>query len=225
MKSISQALTMGLIQRKVPFFANDNISKDCGPQAIAGIQLDVEKACENLLKALVIDTKNDHNTKETAKRMAKMFVREVFRGRYEPMPPLKSFPNVKAVDEIYLVGPITIRSGCSHHMVPIMGKAWIGVIPGERLIGLSKFNRLTDWVFARPQIQEEATQMLADIISDEIAPKGLAIIVEAQHLCMTWRGVRESETTMTTSVMRGALREDAQARNEFLNLVRLKSAC
>ena len=182
-----------------------------------------EKACESLLDALLIDWRNDHNTKDTPRRMAKMYITEVFKGRYDPMPEMRSFPNVKNVDQIYTIGPATIRSTCSHHMVPIMGQAWIGVLPETvegRVLGLSKFVRLAEWVFARPQIQEEATEMLSDTIWEALQPRGLAIVVRAAHMCMTWRGVRETETTMVTSSMRGAFKEDAKAREEFFNLIK-----
>ena len=209
----------------VPFAANDNIADRLQPGDLDKIQKDVEEACHGLLRALVIDTPSDPNTKETAKRMAKMFVREVFRGRYEQMPALKDFPNQKGLDEVYLVGPVTVRSACSHHFVPIVGKVWFGVIPGERVIGLSKFARLADWIFRRPQIQEESTIQLADIIEETIKPKALAVVVEAEHLCMTWRGVEDSGSKMTTSVMRGGFLDNPTARGEFLQLLSRKQAC
>ena len=202
-----------------PFAANDNIASRLEPGDLDAIQKDVEEACHGLLRALVIDTSSDPNTKETAKRMAKMFVREVFRGRYEQMPALKDFPNQKNLDEVYLVGPVTVRSACSHHFVPIVGRCWFGVIPGERVIGLSKFARLADWIFRRPQIQEESTIQLADIIEQTIKPKALALVVEAEHLCMTWRGVEDTGSKMTTSVMRGLFRDQPDARAEFLRLL------
>jgi GTP cyclohydrolase I len=135
------------------------------------------------------------------------------------MPSVTDFPNAKHLDEIYTIGPITVRSGCSHHMVPIMGKAWVGVLPSERVIGISKFIRLVEWIMARPQIQEEATVQVADLIEQLINPKGLAIVVRAQHQCMTWRGVRETDTSMTTSVMRGVFLTNPAARSEFLKLI------
>lgn len=203
------------------FAANDNIASELLEGELAKIQSDVEEACHALLRALVIDTKTDHNTQETAKRMAKMYVQEVFAGRYLPMPPLKDFPNAKNLDAIYVVGPVTVRSACSHHLVPIIGKCWLGILPGERVIGLSKFARLADWIFRRPQIQEESTVQLAELLMKTIRPKGLAIVVKAQHMCMSWRGVEEPETMMTTSVMKGVFLEDLAARAEFMQLAGL----
>lgn len=202
------------------FFANDNISEFLNPEDITNLQSEVEEKMQAVLGALVIDTENDHNTNETAKRIAKMFMREVFAGRYDPMPKVTDFPNAKHLDEIYTLGPITVRSACSHHMVPITGRLWIGVLPSDRVIGISKFVRLANWVMARPQIQEEATVQLADIIESMINPKGLAVVVEATHQCMTWRGVRESDTKMTTSVMRGVFLDKPECRSEFFRLIK-----
>lgn len=205
---------------KGSFFANDNISQYLDKNDKEKIKKNVEKAMEKVLEALVIDTENDHNTKETAKRVAKMYVDEVFKGRYDEVPKITDFPNAKDLDQIYTIGPIAVRSACSHHLVPITGHAWIGVIPSNRVIGISKFNRLTEWIMARPQIQEEATVQLADEIERKINPIALAVVVKATHQCMTWRGVRDNGVSMTTSVMRGAFKDDEAARNEFLNIIK-----
>lgn len=185
----------------------------------------VEQACQALLDALLIDTEHDHNTKETAKRMAKMYVCEVFNGRYEPKPELKVFPNVKNLDQTYTLGPIDIRSYCSHHFVPIIGHAWVGILPESysndgMLLGLSKLSRYANWIFKRPQIQEEATEMLCDAIQKAIKPKGMAVTVRARHLCMTHRGVKEHNTTMVTSALRGAIKDDGICRAEYFNLIK-----
>jgi GTP cyclohydrolase IA len=117
------------------------------------------------------------------------------------------------------IGPVEVRSCCAHHLCPIQGSAWCGVIPGDRLIGLSNFSRLAVWVLARPQIQEEAVVQLADEVEMAIRPRGLAIVIKARHSCMAWRGIRDNGTTMTTSVMRGLLRERPEARAEFFSMV------
>jgi GTP cyclohydrolase I len=186
----------------------------------ADIKDDVALAIESLLVALRIDYENDHNTEGTPERVARMYVDEVFKGRFHPPPKITDFPNAKALDTLYTIGPITVRSACSHHLVPILGRAWIGVIPGERVIGISKFHRLTEWVMSRPQIQEEATVQLADEIETRVRPLALAVVVKAQHLCMSWRGVREPGVEMATSVMRGIFKEDAKARAEFMSVIR-----
>lgn len=219
--SVSQLLATSLRHAGVSFKANDNISEHLDSEMLVDIEANVSEKVQALLEALVIDTDNDHNTQETAKRVAKMFIQEVYKGRYTPAPKITDFPNAKNLDEMYVTGPITVRSACSHHLVPIVGRCWIGIIPGDRVIGLSKFNRIVEWFASRPQIQEELTVQIADYIEQTIQPRGLAIIIEATHMCMTWRGVRESQgAAMTTSVMRGIMREDIAARNEFLALVK-----
>ena len=202
------------------FHANDNISRFIQNGELDLLQVEVEAKIKEVLEALVIDVENDHNTKETAKRVAKMYLKEVFAGRYTEPPKITEFPNAKKLDQIYTLGPITIRSACSHHLVPITGKCWIGILPSDRVIGISKFVRLANWIMSRPQIQEEATVQLADIIERLIEPLGLAVVVEATHQCMTWRGVKESETKMSTSVMRGAFREEPETRAEFFRLIK-----
>ena len=218
--SASESIKARIVQGNGTYFANDNISDFLIDGDLDRLQTELEEKMLDVLKTLVIDVENDHNTQETAKRVAKMYLREVFAGRYDKMPKVTEFPNAKDLDQIYTLGPITVRSACSHHLVPITGRAWIGVLPSDRVIGISKFVRLANWVMARPQIQEEATVQLADLVEQMIKPKGLAVVVEATHQCMTWRGVRESETKMTTSVMRGAFLNDSTARAEFFRLIK-----
>jgi GTP cyclohydrolase I len=115
-----------------------------------------------------------------------------------------------------------VRSACSHHLVPILGRCWVGIKPSDRVIGLSKFVRLAEWVFSRPHIQEEAVMILADEIERLVKPVGLIVIVKAQHYCMKWRGVREPETSMVTSVVRGEFRDKPHMKAEFLQLIELE---
>ena len=139
------------------FHANDNIADFVEPEEMDLLLDEVADKMKSLLESLVIDTESDHNTQDTARRVAKMYLTEVFRGRYVQAPAITEFPNVSHLNELMLVGPLTVRSACSHHFCPIVGKVWIGVMPNEHsnLIGLSKYARLTDWVMSRPQIQEE----------------------------------------------------------------------
>ena len=177
-----------------------------------------------MLKTLLIDVYNDHNTQETAERVSRMYINEVFKGRYHPQPKVTNFPNDRNLDEIYTLGPITVRSACSHHFVPSLGDFWIGIKPGEKVIGISKFARVADWVFSRPHIQEEAVMILADEIERLCEPKGLAILVKAKHYCMKWRGVKEPSTSMINSVVRGDFRYDASLKQEFFELVKQQSS-
>tara|TARA_B100000424_G_scaffold100768_2_gene75618 strand:+ start:220 stop:885 length:666 start_codon:yes stop_codon:yes gene_type:complete len=207
-------------QKKIRSFCNDNISKVINEKDINQIQEDVQKHFQKVLDSLRIDTKNDHNTKDTAKRVAKMFVRETFYGRYTKKPRVTAFPNANSYDELYITGPISIRSTCAHHFQPIVGNCWIGVFPGKNVIGLSKFNRLVDWIVRRPQIQEEMTVQIADLIEKETKAAGVAVIVKAEHMCLTHRGVKEHESDMTTSVIRGVFKENPILKSEFLQLLK-----
>lgn len=150
-----------------------------------------------------------------------MYLTEVFKGRYVPQPEVTAFPNAEHLNELMIVGPITVRSACSHHLCPVIGKVWIGVLPNKNtnVIGLSKYARLVDWVLGRPQIQEEAIVQLADLIMKKTQPDGLAVVLEASHFCMSWRGVREMDSKMLNSVMRGEFLSDPNLRREFLSLI------
>jgi GTP cyclohydrolase I len=203
------------------FHANDNIHDCIEPGELDALQDEVAARMRGVLEALVIDIESDHNTQDTARRVAKMYVREVFGGRYVPMPSVTEFPNVSLLNELMIVGPVTVRSACSHHFCPIMGRVWVGVMPNEQsaLIGLSKYARLVEWVMARPQIQEEAIAQLADLLQEKMQPDGLAIVMEADHFCMQWRGVRDANSRMTNSIMRGSFLKDANLRREFLSLM------
>ncbi len=156
----------GCASARERFHANDNIAAFIEPGELPQLQREVEAKLVEVLDSLVIDTESDHNTRETARRVAKMYLTEVFRGRYHAMPPITEFPNVERLNELMIVGPITVRSACSHHLCPIIGKLWVGVLPNEHsnLIGLSKYARIADWVMSRPQIQEEAVTRLADLL-------------------------------------------------------------
>ena len=203
------------------FNANDNISDFIQPGELDLLLDEVEEKMKAVLCSLVIDTENDHNTDDTARRVAKMYIREVFQGRYVPAPAITEFPNAEYLNELMIVGPITVRSACSHHFCPIMGQIWIGVLPNEHtnVIGLSKYARLAEWVMGRPQIQEEAVVQLADLIQQKTQPDGLAIVMEASHFCMSWRGVKDVDSKMINSVMRGSFLKDANLRREFLSLI------
>jgi GTP cyclohydrolase IA len=203
------------------FHANDNISAFVREGELDEIKAEVQRRMQDVLIALVIDTQGDHNTQGTARRMAKMYVDEIFRGRYQPMPPITEFPNAARLNELMIVGPIRVRSVCSHHLCPIIGRAWIGLLPNEHsnLIGLSKYTRIVEWIMSRPQIQEEAVVQLANVLQQRVQPDGLAIVVQADHFCMQWRGVKDDQSAMVNSVMRGAFLEDATLRREFLSLL------
>jgi len=217
----SERIRYRLVAAGCRHHANDNIAAFIEPGELEEVQAEVQAKLQEVLRALVIDTDSDHNTQDTAKRVAKMFVREVFAGRYKAAPEVTEFPNVERLNELMIVGPIKVRSACSHHLCPILGRVWIGLLPNEHsnLIGLSKYVRLTDWIMSRPQIQEEAVTMLANELQERVQPDGLGVVMEADHFCMHWRGVKDSESKMVNSVMRGAFLKDPNLRREFLSLL------
>jgi GTP cyclohydrolase I len=222
---VSVKIRERLLAARKRFYANDNIAPYIEPGELEQLLDEVEHKMQHVLDSLVIDTENDHNTDNTARRVAKMYVNEVFRGRYVHAPTITEFPNAEHLNELMIVGPITVRSACSHHFCPVIGKIWIGVMPNEHtnVIGLSKYARLAEWIMGRPQIQEEAVVQLADLIQEKTQPDGLAIVMEASHYCMAWRGVKDMDSKMINSVMRGVFLKDPNLRREFLSLIPRRS--
>ena len=218
---VSVKIRERLLAARKRFNANDNISEFIEPGELEKLLDEVTQKMEGVLDSLVIDTARDHNTKDTARRVAKMYVNEVFKGRYVKPPAITEFPNAERLNELMIVGPITVRSACSHHFCPVIGTLWIGVLPNEHtnVIGLSKYARVAEWIMGRPQIQEEAVVQLADLIQNKTKPDGLAIVMEATHYCVAWRGVKDLDSKMINSVMRGVFLKDANLRREFLSLI------
>jgi len=218
---VSQVIRKRVQAANKRFFANDNIAEFIQPGEREKLLEEVEKKVLSLLESLVIDVEADHNTRNTGRRVAKMYINEVFGGRYREIPGLTEFPNDKRLNELMIVGPITVRSCCSHHLCPIIGRLWIGVMPNQHtnLIGLSKYTRVAEWIMCRPQIQEESVVQLADLLEKKMNPDGLALVMEADHFCMQWRGVKDMDSKMTSSVMRGSFLKDPTLRREFLALM------
>lgn len=223
-QSVSARIRARLLAAKQRFHANDNIATFIEAGELEALQAEVQEKMQAVLDSLVIDTASDHNTNETALRVARMYLTEVFRGRYLPAPATTEFPNAELLNELMIVGPVTVRSACSHHFCPIMGRVWIGVMPNEtsNLIGLSKYSRLTEWMMSRPQIQEEAIKRIADLLEQKLKPDGVAVVMEADHFCMQWRGVRDKGSKMINSVMRGVFLKDPTLRREFLSLIKMQ---
>ena len=222
---VSDRIRNRLRQARKRFNAKDNIAGFIEPGEMDLLLEEVATKMRGVLESLVIDTDTDHNTQGTARRVAKMYLNEVFRGRYQPAPPVTEFPNVTGLSELMIVGPITVRSACSHHFCPIMGRLWIGLMPNQHsnLIGLSKYARLAEWVLSRPQIQEEAITQIAELLMEMVKPDGLAVVMEADHFCMHWRGVKDTGSKMINSVMRGSFLKDPALRREFLSLISMQS--
>jgi len=218
---VSVKIRERLAAAKKRFNANDNIAAFIEPGELEKLLDEVEVKMQGVLDSMVIDTERDHNTNNTARRVAKMYLNEVFKGRYLAAPAVTEFPNAEHLNELMIVGPITVRSACSHHFCPVIGKVWIGVLPNEHtnVIGLSKYARLAEWIMSRPQIQEEAVVQLADLIMEKTSPDGLAIVMEATHFCMGWRGVKDLDSKMINSVMPGLFLNNPNLRREFLALI------
>ena len=218
---VSVKIRERLKANRMRFHSNDNIADAIEPGELDTLLDEVAGKMRGVLDSLVIDTENDHNTGDTARRVAKMYIQEVFKGRYLPAPAVTEFPNAEHLNELMIVGPIKVRSACSHHFCPVIGEVYIGVMPNEHtnVIGLSKYERLAEWIMGRPQIQEEAVVQLADLIQEKTQPDGLAIVMEASHFCMGWRGVKDMDSKMINSVMRGVFLKDMNLRREFLSLI------
>lgn len=194
-------------------YSNENCKKSHKELLI--MEKEITKSLEAVLRCLDIDIEHDHNTKETAKRISKMWIHEKFKGRYNEPPKITIFPNVKKVDQLMTIGPINVKSTCSHHFVDFVGKCWIGILPGEQLIGLSKYARIVDWFARRPQIQEELTAQITNWIAENMKPKGVAVVIEAQHFCCCTRGVEDEHMKFLTAEIRGQFRKDDSLKAEF----------
>lgn len=216
---ISDIIRERIVRAGKSFRGNDNISEFIYNESeLDQLQEEVQEKMQEVLNSLVIDTEHDHNTNETAKRVAKMYVKETFNGRYVPMPRVTSFPNL-GYKSLYMSGPISIKSTCAHHFQNIVGNAWVGVIPEDEVIGLSKFNRIIHHIAERPQIQEEMTTQIAEALKEYAKTPNIAVIVKAEHHCMSQRGVKEHESDMTTAIMLGAFNSDSALKAEFYQLL------
>ena len=159
---------------------------------------------------------------ETPKRVAKAY--EQFFEGYDLDPEeilTKTFEEVEGYDEMVIVKDIRLESHCEHHIVPILGKAHIGYIPNNRVVGISKLARIVDVFGKRLQTQETMTSQIANVIQKVLDPKGVAVVIDATHQCMTTRGVHKPESSTVTSAMKGIFKENAVTRNEFLSFVTL----
>jgi len=168
------------------------------------------------------DNPSREGLQETPKRVVKSY--EEFYSGYEQDPEeilSKVFEEVEGYDEIIIVKDIRLESHCEHHMVPILGKAHVAYIPDQRVVGISKLARVVDLYAKRLQTQETMTAQIADTIDRVLKPKGIAIVIDAAHQCMSSRGVHKTETSTVTSRMLGAFRENPKSRMEFMNLIAL----
>ncbi|TVT19082.1 GTP cyclohydrolase I FolE [Amycolatopsis rhizosphaerae] len=172
-----------------------------------------EEAAGHFLRALGVDTEGE-SLRDTPRRMAKAYA-----DLFTPRPfDLTTFPNDEGYDELVLARSIPLRSVCEHHLLPFTGIAHVGYLPGERILGLSKLARVTEHFARRPQVQERLTKQIADWLDQRLSPKGVGVVIEAEHTCMTLRGVQAAGSTTVTSTLLGTLRSDARSRQEFFAL-------
>jgi GTP cyclohydrolase I len=222
--NISEVIRARIKQAGARYHSNDNIADYIKSNDELEILVnEVADQFQGVLTSLVIDTDNDHNTRETARRVAKMFIFETFSGRYRTVPNITTFPNM-GYKSLYTTGPISVRSTCAHHFQNIVGKCWVGIVPEDEVIGLSKFNRLVHHICERPQIQEEMTTQIAEALQQYAKTKNIAVVVKAEHHCMTHRGVREHENDMVTAIMMGAFETDPALKKEFYDILKLNNA-
>lgn len=206
------------MQDKILKYANDNIR--LSPLEKEQLLKDAEVAYGNFLDALKIDWRSDPNSQETPKRVAKSFVNDLISGCYTEAPNLKSFDNLNKYDGIVFQGNIDVKSICSHHNLSFIGKAHVAYIPGSKVIGLSKLNRIVEWFARRPQVQENLTMQIHDYLNEVCEGNGgIAVVIECNHLCACVRGVKHN-STMKTAKVSGAFKDDPAAREEFYDFIK-----
>jgi GTP cyclohydrolase I len=173
-----------------------------------------ERAARDFLRALGVRLDRD-GLVNTPRRMAQAYAELLTPRDFD----LTTFANEDGYDELVLVRDIPVASVCEHHLLPFLGRAHVGYLPGDRILGLSKLARLVELHARGPQVQERLTKQIADWLDSRLRPRGVGVVIEAEHMCMTLRGVQAVGARTVTSTLLGALREDARSRSEFLNLV------
>ena len=219
----SEQIKQRLKESGKKFWANDNISEVLEPGDKQELIDEATKAFENVLDSLVIDIKNDPNSMDTGRRMAKMYINEIMSGRYDPMPNPNSFPNyIEDGYEGMLVVRSELKSMCSHHHQPVAGVAYIGIIAGPKLLGLSKYTRIAQWCAQRGTLQEELNVMIANEIQKHTGSKDVGVYVQATHGCCENRGIRAKSSLTQTTVLRGAFSDDQSTKKEFMDNIKLQ---
>jgi GTP cyclohydrolase IA len=212
-------MTQNVHRLKVPRLCNEPVEGFMDRAEKAVMMASAAKKLEELFDVLHIDHRNDHNTRDTPRRVAKMFVEEILHGRYSAPPQITEFENVERYDQLIVTGPIEVRSMCAHHLMPIVGEAYIGVLPSPdgKIIGLSKYDRIVDYFAARLQIQEELVNQIGNYIMDVTKPRGLGVRISAVHMCKTHRGVRASANSrMVNSAFYGEMLRNQDLKSEFV---------
>ncbi len=219
----SEEIKQRLKDKNKKFWANDNISEVLEEGDKQALIEEATEAFENVLDSLVIDRNNDPNSMDTGRRMAKMYINEIMSGRYDPMPNPNSFPNyIENGYEGMLVVRSELKSICSHHHQPVAGVAYIGIIAGPKLLGLSKYTRIAQWCAMRGTLQEELNVMIANEIQKHTGSKDVGVYVQATHGCCENRGIRAKSSLTQTTVLRGAFSNDSATKKEFMDNIKLQ---
>lgn len=218
--SASQAIRQQLETDGIRYFACDNISEYINDNLRQQLIDEAAEKFQGVLEALVIDTKNDPNSHDTARRMAKMYINELFEGRYTPEPDVTAFPNhdIQTRYSGMLITRADIKSMCSHHHQPVNGSVWIGLLPSTKVIGLSKYARLAQWYARRGQLQEEMTKQIAEAIIEHTGSKDVGVVITASHGCCENRGVMLKDSTTWTSILEGQF-YNPSVKQEFYSLI------
>lgn len=224
-KNLSQVIRDQMKSDNKRFWAGDNISDYIDNDSQKEQLIDeATKAFEGVLDSLLIDRENDPNSKGTARRLAKMYFNEIMAGRYDASPSATAFPNdTEGAYDGMLVVRSELKSMCSHHHQPVTGIAYIGIIAGQKLIGLSKYTRIAQWCARRGTLQEELCMDIAREIELATGSDDVAVYIEAEHGCCTNRGIMAHSSLTQTTVLRGAFRIDPATKKEFFDNIMLQS--
>ena len=221
--NLSQVIRKRLTDADKRFWAGDNISEYITEKEKDMLVDELTNKFEGVLESLIIDTKTDPNSMGTARRLAKMYVYEIMAGRYEESPNATAFPNdTDGKYEGMLVVRSELKSMCSHHHQPVTGVAYIGIIAGPKLIGLSKYTRIAQWCARRGTLQEELCMDIAREIEAATGSQDVAVYIQATHGCCENRGIMAHSSLTQTTVLHGAFKTDAGVKKEFFDNIKLQ---
>lgn len=219
---VSNKIRARLEKAGARFFASDNISSYLHPGDKEDLIDELTEKFESVLESLVIDIENDPNSEDTGRRLAKMYVNEIMSGRYDDAPKVTAFPN-EGYEQLLVVRS-DINSMCSHHHQPVQGVCYIACMPGEKVIGLSKYTRVAQHIASRGHLQEELTEMIASEIERLTGAIAVGVYIRARHGCCENRGIRSSNSATQTTVLKGALRDDPALKNEFMHNIQIQES-
>lgn len=220
---ISKIIKNRLEESGERFWAGDNISKFISEEEKGLLIEELTGKFESVLDSLVIDRENDPNSKGTGKRLAKMYVQEIMSGRYDVAPDEAAFPNTgKNAYKGMLVVRSEIKSMCSHHHQPVTGIGYIGILPGDKVIGLSKYTRIAQWCARRGTLQEELCNDIADEIKNVTDSEHIGVYLKLSHGCCENRGIMANDSTAQTTVLKGAFMTDHSVKKEFFDNIQIQ---